>query len=299
MSYLDDYLKLGTNQTGSTTPYTSSYSLKPSPTFEDIDAASAAGLPSPYTTSSTPAPTTTSSGTTSNVSSLNSTISSPLAPKPVTAPTYDQSLRNMYVETFNNPETYWDEYSQGQGVQFTNNAARGMAKAGRTGMLPALNTLAHQDYMSNYLPSVRKDMAPGLSYESAWNQNLQQQYGDELGYSQGIYGQDISKYGHELDYDSAMSQLAQTASSDAAKLEVDKLNAALRDLEIAENTKVNLTRDLTTIFKDLSAEEQAIVTNQLLADLGVEGYGAKTLEELLADSPSDTAYNSFYDGYVG
>ena len=146
------------------------------------------------------------------VNNLAGTVYSPNAPLAVTSPIYNSTLGDMYTKTFTDPNSMWDEYNQGQGVNFTTGAARAMAKAGRTGMLPALTSMAHQDYMSNYLPAVRKDLASGLGYENAWNQNLTNKYGSELGYSKGIYGTDVTKYGQELGYSSDMAKVAARVS---------------------------------------------------------------------------------------
>lgn len=79
---------------------------------------------------------------------------------------------NKYMDTFENPDTYWDEYMSGKGAQQYNKAARQFASSGRTGMLPTLYTMGHQDYMANTLPQIRSGLAAGSQMASA---NMQQQ----------------------------------------------------------------------------------------------------------------------------
>lgn len=233
----------------------------------------------PTTTTPSLANTTSNTG---NSSSYTSSIPSyqPTPPANVAPPVYDYRLRDMFVDTFNNPNKYWNEYNQGQGVNFTQGAARAMAKAGRTGMLPTLGSLAHQDYMSNYLPSVRKDMSPGLSYETAGNQNLTQKYGQDLDYSKGIYGTDVTKYGQNLDYNSAMAEIA------AKKYEVDQ-NVALKEtenllknLDINETTKRQIYQTFSQIYKDVPKDQQAAFLEDFRAELGMINQGNETLADI-------------------
>ena len=77
-----------------------------------------------------------------------------------------QQPYNQYMDTFSNPGKYWNEYSTGVGAQQANAAARQMAKAGRTGMLPTLNQTMYQNYMGQYLPTVRSGLANAGAVQS-------------------------------------------------------------------------------------------------------------------------------------
>jgi len=177
------------------------------------------------------------------------------------APTFDSRLRDMYVDTFNNPQTFWDEYSQGQGAAITEGAARGLAKSGRTGLLPTLQTQAYQDYMGNYLPSVRKDLAPGLNYEQGMNSLQTQLYGSQLDFTKGMYGSDVTRYGHEL-------QAQQNARSEDVRLQLGLLENQLKMLDIDERSTIELYRILGTTFKDMDEATQRSFIADLQAALG-------------------------------
>ena len=214
-------------------------------------------------------------------SPILNTLTSPVAPMSVAPPTLSQSSLNRYIDTFNNPETYWDEYSQGRGTQFTEGAARAMAKAGRTGMLPTLNTLAHQDYMTNYLPQVRKDLAPSLQYENTQNQTYVDQYGKELGFSSDRYKTDVTRYGAELDSWIKTLDINTRRDLDVLKMAVDRYN-------IDTTSKDRMFESLAKMWPELSAEDRAYVMTWLQGESGLEGYGASTLAETTAPSTSTT-----------
>ena len=87
-----------------------------------------------------------------------------------------QQPYNQYMDTFSNPGKYWNEYSTGVGAQQANAAARQMAKAGRTGMLPTLNQTMYQNYMGQYLPTVRSGLANAGTMAQQNVQNMSAAY---------------------------------------------------------------------------------------------------------------------------
>ena len=87
-----------------------------------------------------------------------------------------QQPYNQYMDTFSNPGKYWNEYSTGVGAQQANAAARQMAKAGRTGMLPTLNQTMYQNYMGQYLPTVRSGLANASNMAQQNVQNMSAAY---------------------------------------------------------------------------------------------------------------------------
>lgn len=204
----------------------------------------------------------------------------PVAPTSPTAPTYSNTLGNMYTQTFTDPNSMWDEYSQGQGVNFTQGAARAMAKAGRTGMLPTLNTMAHQDYMSNYLPSVRKDLAPGLSYENTANQNLTQKYGQDQDFASKNYGTDATMYGQGLTYASNMAQVAANVADIGVKEKLGMLDADLKMYGIDNDTIQQIYSTMGQIFPKMTAADQNAMVNELYLALGINKAGNVGLADI-------------------
>ena len=87
-----------------------------------------------------------------------------------------QQPYNQYMDTFSNPGKYWNEYSTGVGAQQANAAARQMAKSGRTGMLPTLNQTMYQNYMGQYLPTVRSGLANASNMAQQNVQNMSAAY---------------------------------------------------------------------------------------------------------------------------
>lgn len=205
----------------------------------------------------------------------------PTAPVSPVSPTYNNTLGDMYTRTFTDPNSMWNEYNQGQGVNFTQGAARAMAKAGRTGMLPTLTSLAHQDYMSNYLPSVRKDLAPGLGYENTWNQNLTQKYGQDQDFLQKGFGTEASMYGQGLTYASNMAQVAAQVTDIGVKQELGMLDAAMKNLDIDETTKRQIYASMTELFPKMTAADQAAMVADLKLALGINEAGKQTLADLI------------------
>lgn len=303
MGYLDELMMLGTgsNPKDSEEPYTPPLSSTTSQgsgiTFDMLDAANTYGLANPYTSPAsatmTKAVTTPSSNSspssmdpltgkwTTVPSSLNTSITAPVAPMSVAAPTMAHGFAQDYLKTFQDPNSYWDEYSQGRGAQFTEGAARAMAKAGRTGMLPTLNTLAHQDYMTNYLPQVRKDLQPTLTYENQWNQTAVDQYGKELGFSSDRYKTDTTRYGAELDSWIKTLDINTQRDLDVLKMAVDRYN-------IDTTSKSNLFSSVAQMWPEMSAEDRAYVMAILQGAEGIGAYGASTLAEVTAPSAPTT-----------
>lgn len=315
------------------------------PTFEEIDAAKGwnsiynptstttpslsttvsqpAGTPStPYTPTTTllgnqpyvapgSSSTATTSGSVLDQLTYGTKPTAPTAPVAPAAPTYSNTLGNMYTDTFTNPNSMWDEYSQGQGVNFTQGAARAMAKSGRTGMLPTLNSLAHQDYMSNYLPSVRKDLAPGLGYENTANQNLTQKYGQDQDFASKNYSTDASMYGQGLTYASNMAQVAAQVKDIGVKESLGMLDADLKMYGIDNDTIQQIYSTMGQIFPKMTAQDQAAMVNELQLALSVNKAGNVALADITnpvgttpvpAATPAqlaNTTYENFGDTYGG
>lgn len=198
-----------------------------------------------------------SPGTTSNMPSLGTTVSS------------NNSFTDMYRSTFTNPLQYWNEYNQGQGVRFTEGAARGMAKAGRTGMLPTLGMMAHQDYMSNYLPSVRKDLAAGVSSDTS-------RYSADVGYRGQVESAGISaaasRYGADKSAAVGLREIE-------AKMEMNALDNLTRTYQVDEQTKTNIYNSWASLAPHMSREQR----NSLITDLELELAKIVARNETLAD----------------
>jgi hypothetical protein len=294
MSYLDDYLMAGTKSDpsfrdptwdGKSTPSLSATVNPATPTFETIDRANSLGLPSPYSTAG--------QNLTNNYT-YTPPGSTTYTPPAAVAPSMVNANEQRYLSTFDNPEMYWDEYNQGQGVKFTEGAGRAMAKAGRTGMLPTLTSLAHQDYMSNYLPSVRKGLEPTLNYENQWNQNLQQQYGTEAGERNAAVQAAASRYGADT------SAAANMYATDK-QLESTLLQQAVDTYNIDETSKRAIYQSLVGSWDKLSSQEQDSIMAELMYALNPEQYATKTLAQTTSPDTSSTTkkYNSLNDNYVG
>jgi hypothetical protein len=290
----------------STTPWASNTTATSGQTaFPDVNM-NTGGLLNPSTTNTPYKPTTTLLGNQPYVAPGSSTTSGsvldqltygtlpakPVAPSSPAAPTYANTLGNMYTDTFTNPNSMWDEYSQGQGVNFTQGAARAMAKAGRTGMLPTLNTMAHQDYMSNYLPSVRKDLAPGLSYENTANQNLTQKYGQDQDFASKNYSTDASMYGQGLTYASNMAQVAAQVKDIGVKEKLGMLDADLKMYGIDNDTIQQIYATMGNIFPKMTAQDQAAMVNELQLALSINKAGNVALADTtnpVGTTPTTTA----------
>lgn len=307
------------NTTGSTTPSLSTTVAQPTNTtnttpwasnpttiagqtaFPDVDMNTGKLLSGSSGSGSTYTPTTTllgnqpyqPPGASSSSSSLSYTVAppnQPTAPTNPPAPGYNSTLGDMYTRTFTDPNSMWNEYNQGQGVAFTQGAARAMAKAGRTGMLPALTSLAHQDYMSNYLPSVRKDLAPGLNYENTWNQNLTQKYGQDQDFLQKGFGTEASMYGQGLTYSSNMAQVAAQIKDIGVKQELGMLDNLMKQYGIDNDTQQQIYASMATMFPKMSAADQSALVNELYLAMGVNKAGNQTLADLTnpVGSPTTT-----------
>ena len=166
-----------------------------------------------------------------------------------------KSFTQMYQDTFTNPLGNWNEYNQGQGAQFTEQAARGMAKTGRTGMLPTLQTMAHQDYMSNYLPSIRESLVPGLQSDTTkWTTQLQS---------------DTDRYGTDRQYDANIYNTDTVAQTALEQMETDKymkeLDNLTRTYDIDETTKRQIYNTFSGIYGDLTNQQR----DSVLAELGI------------------------------
>jgi hypothetical protein len=244
------------------------------------------------------ATTTSASNTTTGPFSANG-ISPPATPPRQVMPQLSQSRMSNYLNTFSDPNMYWNEYSQGKGAQFTEQAGRAMAKAGRTGMLPTLNTLSHQDYMSNYLPSVRKDLQPTLTYENQRNQTLVDAYGKDLSYAGDIYKTQGQLYGADLDaYVRTLDINSQREIAQAKNL-IDTYN-------IDTTSKNNLFSSVAQMWPEMSAEDRNYVMAILQGEGGIGAYTDKTLAEVTAPSaptttlpgniPSGSMYPENYTG---
>lgn len=189
---------------------------------------------------------------------------------PAQPPQFAANLSDLYKSTFANPQQFWQEYSQGQGSKFAEAGARAMAKAGRTGMLPTLQSQMYRDYMSEYVPSVRKDLQAGLSYEQAMNQTLSQLYGQQLDYNRGMYTADVSRYGHELGLEQAKLQAASSARDSDVRLQLGQLDAQLKELGINEETYRHLYTVMGNSFQFMSAEDQKSLITEIQSALGIE-----------------------------
>lgn len=280
----------------STTPWANNPTAVPGQTaFPDVDM-NTGRLLNPGTTTSTPyTPTTTllgnqpyvAPGSTSTTSgsvldqlTYGTKPTAPAAPASPASPAYANTLGNMYTQTFTDPNSMWDEYSQGQGVNFTQGAARAMAKSGRTGMLPTLNSLAHQDYMSNYLPSVRKDLAPGLGYENTANQNLTQKYGQDQDFASKNYGTYASMYGQELTYATNMADVAAQVKDIDVKEKLGMLDAKLKMYNIDNETIQQIYATMGNIFPKMERADQEAMVNELQLALSINKAGNVTLADI-------------------
>lgn len=67
---------------------------------------------------------------------------------------------NLWKKSYTNPESLYKEYMSGQGQTFMNEAAAKYAAAGRRNMLPALESQAHRQFYTNYLPQYRQGVDP-------------------------------------------------------------------------------------------------------------------------------------------
>lgn len=207
-----------------------------------------------------PAPTqaTQSPGTAGNMPSLGTTVSS------------NNSFTDMYRSTFTNPLQYWNEYNQGQGARFTEGAARGMAKAGRTGMLPTLGMMAHQDYMSNYLPSVRKDLAAGVSSDTS-------RYSADVGYrgqveSAGISA-DASRYAADRSAEVDLRQLE-------AQKEMNALDNLTKTYQVDEQTKTQIYNSWASLAPHMSEEQRQSLITDIELELAKDVAGNETLADI-------------------
>lgn len=186
---------------------------------------------------------------------------------PANVPTFANTLQDMYVDTFRNPQTFYDEYMAGQGNALVESTARAMAKSGRTGLLPTLQTQAYQDYMTNYLPSVRKDLLGGTQDETSRNQLLNQMYGQQLDFDASLYGSDVSRYGQELGLEGQKLQVQQSAASDAVKREIALLENDAKLYGYNEQTIQQLYQTMGMAFPHMSNAEQLAFTAALKAEM--------------------------------
>jgi hypothetical protein len=182
----------------------------------------------------------------------------------------NNSFTDMYRSTFTNPLQYWNEYNQGQGARFTEGAARGMAKAGRTGMLPTLGMMAHQDYMSNYLPSVRKDLAAGVSSDTS-------RYSADVGYRGQVESAGISaaasRYGADKSAEVDLRQIE-------AQKEMNALDNLAKTYQIDEQTKTNIYNSWAALAPHMNEEQRASLITDIELELAKDVAGNETLADI-------------------
>lgn len=201
----------------------------------------------------------------------------PTTPVQPPAPTFQSTLGDMYTKSFTDPMSYWNEYMNGQGNTIMETAARKMAKAGRTGMLPTLQTNAFQDYMSNYLPSVRKDLGSGLNYETGWNTNLNSRFGTQSDFVKSLFGINADLYKSQLN---AYSQ----AKSDEIKTTLGALEADLKRYDIDETTIRSLYNTLGQNFQFMDSATQKALIRDLQTVLGVTAKEGETAASVSIDN---------------
>jgi hypothetical protein len=98
---------------------------------------------------------------------------------------------NKWTELTNNPMAAWDQYINGQGREYLQNAAAKYAQAGRRNMMPTMMNSARQNYLTNYLPNYKASVNPtqfapnsgitGSLIQANQNPNLQPNYMGTIG----------------------------------------------------------------------------------------------------------------------
>ena len=193
-----------------------------------------------------------------------------------TAPNLENTYSNMYQSTFTNPQQFWGEYSQGQGANTAEATARQMAAQGKTGLLPTLQTDLYKDYMSNYLPSVRKDLSSGLTYESSKNNTLANIYGQQLDYNKGIYSTDATTYGNQLNMAQAQLTAMTAASNQQTQLAIKQLETLASQYEVDNKVMMQIYSSMAQMFPNMSAADQQNFINHVFTAMTGQNYNANT-----------------------
>jgi len=188
-------------------------------------------------------------------------------------PTMQDAYSKKYMDTFTSPDTYWDEYSQGVGAQTTEAAARGMAASGHTGLMPTLQTQAHQSYMSDYLPTVRTGLAAGVTAENASNNTLAGIYGNELSYNQGVYG---TKSGIEQAKITAMT----AAGSQNTQKAIAELENLAKTYNVDSQTMQQMYVAMAQMFPNMGDADKQAFLQELAGAMGISNYNASTAASL-------------------
>lgn len=247
-----------------------------------------------YTTTAVP------SGTV-DFSNIGNNVANPAATAQfidAAAPKYDDTYTKMYQNTFTNPQAYWNEYSQGQGAAVTEASARAMAASGRTGLMPTLQNQAYQDYMSNYLPSVREGLASGLNYESALNSTLGTQYGNELDYNKSVLGNQVSAYNTQMGLEQAKVSAMSSASDQNTRKAIAELESMAQMYGADQQLMQQIYSSMATMFPSMTKADQEAFVLELGNAFGMANTSA-TASANATTTPTTTSNASLNNLYSG